>query len=648
MQWSRSWGQRTVLSLGLICLLVGALPSLAAVTDAASVLGNRNAAFWVQAADDRALPAPTPPNIILVLTDDQEVSSLSLLQEQGTTFSRFFVSMAACCPSRVSILRGQYAHNHAVLSNVGEQGGFQRFYRLGGEDSTVATWLQEAGYRTAMLGRYLTGYPNPLNPAYVPPGWDEWASLLYRPPSVSSIKYELSENGRIVGYGDDPYQNDVLTLKATDFVRRSAADNRPFFAYIAPFVPHRPTIPAPRHAEAFADARAPRPPSFDEADITDKPMGIRSRPRLTDDQIAQIDELYRQRLRTLLAVDEMVASLIDTLRETGTLENTYVIFTSDNGHFLGEHRLPEGKGTPYEEAIRVPFVVRGPGVAAGRVEDRLTLNIDLAPTLAELAGVDVPDFVDGRSLAPLLRGERPNGWRRSFLVEGQDLRFRGLRTDDLLYVEYRHGERELYDLRSDPYQLENLAAASDPAVLAKLSAQLASLASCAAATCRAVEEAAVESVNVQTDHPSSPEATLEPVSIRTDRISTPEAAVEPANARADRTFTPDADARVLEAEPMTNFGDARILTVVGGRAPDAESYLRFAVRDLPGPVQRATLRLFVPAATDAIDTGTTDGPALFIAPNDWTEAGITWADRPTRSSEPYGDKGSLPAGAWVE
>jgi arylsulfatase A-like enzyme len=554
MQWSRWCRQRAILSLGLISLLVGAPPSFVVPTNAAANPGHRDAAIRIQAEDDRESSAPNRPNIILIVTDDQEVSSLtsmpnvqSLLQAQGTTFSRFFVSMAACCPSRASILRGQYAHNHGVLSNVGEQGGFKQFYDSGREDSTIATWLQSADYRTALLGKYLNEYPEGAASSYVPPGWDEWSS------SRGYFDYQMVEDGEVRSYGKSPedYSTDVLSRKATDFVRRSAAENRPFFLYLAPFAPHAAEpeqggqtlsqpIPAPRHAEAFADARAPRPPSFDEADVTDKPYGIRNLPRLTPNQIAQIDELYRQRLRTLLAVDEMVASLIDALRETRTLEHTYVIFTSDNGHFLGEHRRPDGKGLPYEEAIRVPFVVRGPGVTAARVEDRLALNVDLAPTLAELAGVDVPDFVDGRSLAPLLLGEPPNSWRRSFLVEGQNLRFLGLRSEDLLYVEYRSGERELYDLRSDPYQLESLALVSDPAALAKLSAQLASIASCAAATCRAAEEVAVEFVDFRTA----------------------------------RTVIPDADATVLEVEPRKNFGKARPLTVVdGGPAETAEQLL---------------------------------------------------------------------------
>lgn len=442
------------------------------------------------------------PNFVVVVTDDQDVASLSampnvqrLLQAQGTTFSNAFVSMAACCPSRVSMLRGQYAHNHGVLSNVGENGGFQRFYHLRGEQSTVATWLQAAGYRTALLGKYLNQYPaQVVAPTYVPPGWSEWYSPVGGTHgALDFFDYTLNENGALVQYGNAPrdYSTDVLAAKASDVIRRAAADGQPFFVHLAPIAPHRPTTPAPRHRTAFADAQAPRTPSFNEQDMTDKPLAQRRRPSLTPDQIAEIDELYRQRLRSLLAVDDAVADLVATLRETGTLDQTYVVFTSDNGHFLGEHRFLEGKGTVYEEAIRVPLVVRGPGVAAERVEERLALNIDLAPTLAALAGTEAAAFVDGRSLVPLLHnagdidGER---WRRVMLIEGQDLRFRALRSAELTYAEQRTGELELYDLVTDPYQMENVAATANPNGLAMLSDRLRELADCAAETCRALEE----------------------------------------------------------------------------------------------------------------------------------------------------------------
>src|SRR5829696_5891255 len=358
-----------------------------------------------QEASPAASPAAPPrrPNLVLVVTDDLDAASVeamptvrALLHDQGVSFSNFFVSTPLCCPARVSLLRGQYAHNHGVLGNGGPNGGFATFHRLGGEDSTVATWLHDAGYRTALLGKYLNGYPEDTDPSYVPPGWDEWDALVAEAPAGGGyIDYALNENGRRVTYGHDAadYSTDVLAAKATDFIARTSGADQPFFLYLAPFAPHQPSIPAPRHAQAFAEAWAPRSAAFNEADVSDKPSWVRARPVLSDEQVAEIDAQYRDRLRTLLAVDEMVATLVETLEATGELENTYLFFTSDNGFLLGEHRLPIGKETPYQEAVRVPLLVRGPGVPAGTAVDSLALNVDLAPTLAELASVPVPPFV---------------------------------------------------------------------------------------------------------------------------------------------------------------------------------------------------------------------------------------------------------------
>ncbi len=495
----------------------------------AEVISNRTTVAAVESA--------VQPNIILILTDDLDARSLddhleqlpniAALQQAGTTFSNFVISTPLCCPSRASILRGQYAHNHGVLYNGGENGGFATFRRLGREESTVATWLQDAGYRTALLGKYLNGYPEGADPAYVPPGWDEWSSFIgNNKPGKDDpfyVDYQMNEDGKLVSYGSRPedYSTDVLSAKATDFVERTAEASQPFFLYLAPYAPHEPALPAARHAEAFADATAPRPPSFDEADIGDKPSYVRDLPEFDAGQVQQIDDFHRRRLRSMVAVDEMVGSLISTLDATGTLDNTYVFFASDNGFHLGEHRLAQGKVSPYEEAIRVPLIARGPGVSAGRVEDRLALNVDLAPTFTALAGTQAAGFVDGRSLVPLLRGEAPATWRHGVLIEtfgrknsrdrsanrraaaaratpgGSEGELRGsvlvpsytaLRTADLLYVEYEGGERELYDLGKDPYELENLASTADPTELMRLSASLARLRDCTADGCRAVED----------------------------------------------------------------------------------------------------------------------------------------------------------------
>ena len=465
--------------------------------------------------------ADARPNIVLIVTDDLDAALVAkmphirtLLRDRGTSFANFFVPIPACCPSRTSILRGQYPHNHGVLRNEPPKGGFQAFRNKGYEQSNVATWLHEAGYRTALVGKYLNEYDE-VAPRHVPPGWDRW----YAWAGLGKYyDYRLNENGKFVDYGhqEGDYETTVLTRHARDFVKQ--AGDKPFFLYIAPPAPHEPNTPPPRYEGKFDRIKAPRSPSFNEADVSDKPRWLRREPRLGPRLIDEIDALYRRRLRSLRAVDDMVKTLVDTLQSTGELENTYILFTSDNGYHLGEHRIPEEKGTPYEEAIRVPLLVRGPGVAAGRTETRLASNIDLAPTFAALAGpeVELPDFVDGRSLVPLLDGDQGMPWRQAVLVEfgaraadetgevgiasdgekgvpgaaPNPATFWKLRTTERAYVEYKRGERELYDLAADPYELENLAndrARADE--IASLHAWLQALRGCAGQGCRDAEDA---------------------------------------------------------------------------------------------------------------------------------------------------------------
>jgi len=443
--------------------------------------------------------------MILIVADDLDVGSIAfmpqlqaLLVDQGQTFANFFVTDPACCPSRASILLGQYPHNHQVLTNKPPRGGFQGFHGSGHESSTIATWLKGAGYRTALFGKYLNGYPAQER-AYVPPGWDEWGALT----SGQYFYYRINENGRIVRYSDGPedYETDVLARKATTFIRQTAG-RQPFFIYLAPSAPHeyrnnQMPIAAPRHERLFGKMAAPRTPSFDEADVSDKPRWVRWWPLLSPLDISKIDELYRHRLRSLQAVDEMLTRLVVALTETGELERTYIFFTSDNGYHLGQHRLPKGKMTPYDEDIRVPLIVRGPGVPPGRVVEHFALNIDLAPTLAELAGVLPPRFVDGRSLAVLLTGHVPatEDWRRAFLVESWEQPpidipdYQALRTREFLYVEYGTGERELYNLRTDPWEMESFHATADSALLTQLTSALGKLRRCAGVSCRAAERA---------------------------------------------------------------------------------------------------------------------------------------------------------------
>ena len=473
----------------------------------------------------RAAPVPERPNLLFILTDDLDARSIAfmpklkaLLIDRGTTFSNFFVTYALCCPSRASILRGQYPHNHQILTNTPPTGGFARFQALGHEQSTVAVWLRSAGYRTVLLGKYLNGYPDRDALTHVPPGWDEW----YSPAgdrAYGNYNYRLNENGRLVDYGNRPedYLTDVMARKTTDAIRRARQDGKPFFVYLATYVPHAPATPAPRHQGTFATATAPRSPSFNEADVSDKPEFVRSRNELAPRVMAQIDEDYRKRLQSLQAVDDLIASLVEVLQAQGELQRTYIVFTSDNGFHLGEHRLPAGKNTPYEEDIRVPMIVRGPGVPEGRTLPHMALNIDFAPTFAELAGVAAPGFVDGRSLVPLL-GSTPmtlDRWRQAFMVEhytrgqpagAQPVRplqrqrgadaipeYQAFRAREYVYVEYATGERELYDLVKDPFELQNQYTSADQTLIGQLRSYLATLRRCAGPSCRAAEDAPVPS-----------------------------------------------------------------------------------------------------------------------------------------------------------
>lgn len=468
------------------------------------------------------------PNVILILTDDQDLMLQSmdtmpnvkaLLANQGATFTNFFVPVSLCCPSRMGILRGQYPHNHKIWANEPPDGGFQKAYADNIEKDTVTTALEKGGYKTFFFGKYLNGYPATASQTYVPQGWDEWDSPVSGDP-YSEYNYTLNSDGVLVTHGSNPsdYLTDVMSAEAVNFIRRTAQqpDHPPFFMHLTPFAPHRPSTPAPRHANLFPGATAPRTPSFNEADVSDKPAYIQALPLLTDADIQNIDAEYRLRLQSLQAVDDMVGAVINELQAQGLLADTYVFFTSDNGYHMGQHRFPGGKYTPYETDIRVPLVVRGPGVPAAIQIDQLVGNVDLAPTIAELAGTSLTDNPDGRSLVPLLHGQSPSAWRQAFLLEQikgpvspqqpvlSDRQFEppdtadsvlgnvypghdGYRAATYKYVEYDTGEKELYFLGLDPDEMQNRAANANPLFLAAASTYLAALKRCAGGGCLTAE-----------------------------------------------------------------------------------------------------------------------------------------------------------------
>jgi N-acetylglucosamine-6-sulfatase len=464
---------------------------------------------WPVAAQEPAQPASAGgerPNIVFVLTDDESLQIhgsmqhvKSLIEDEGTVFENAFVTYPICCPSRASILRGQYPHNTGVVGNRPPFGGFDTFRALGKEDSTVATWLQDAGYLTAFYGKYMNGYTESDSP---PPGWDEWHAA--NNDGYLHYGYTLNENGRQVKYGSAPedYITDVLRDKAVAHIRRFSEEDRPFFLHISTFSPHSPYVPAPRHEDMFAGAELPRPASFNEADVSDKPEFLESLPALTDAEIDEITGTHRARLASLQAIDEMVERLVGVLEETGELDNTYIVYTSDHGFHLGQHRLKAGKDTAYEEDIRVPLAVRGPGVPRGARVQGMVLNNDLAPTFADIAGATPPDFVDGRSFLPLLQQDNPD-WRGSFLVRrvGVEADSRltaasamALRTPRWTFVTYSNGAQELYDLEADPGQLENLIDTADWALLGRLTQRIIQLKECEGEACRKAERPLVPDV----------------------------------------------------------------------------------------------------------------------------------------------------------
>jgi N-acetylglucosamine-6-sulfatase len=451
-------------------------------------------------------PADSPderPNVVVLMTDDQTVESIRVMSgvrrtlvERGTTFRRSFVSFALCCPSRATFLTGQYAHNHGVLGNRPPTGGYGRL----DTEETLAVWLRRAGYRTMHVGKFLNRYGIDRPPTEVPPGWDEWHA------SVDPFTYEyygtmLNENGTLRTYRS-AYSTDLYARRAVELVRRAADGERPFFLSVGFLAPHAggprqpddpaglaTPVPAPRHRDRFAAEPLPSGvrAAFDEADMSDKPAYLRARAPISAELAAGVEENYRQRLESLLAVDEAVVQFVEALRAVGELDDTIVIFTSDNGFFHGEHRMESEKMLAYDPSIRVPLIVRGPGVPAGAERHELVTNADLAPTILELAEASATKPQDGRSLLPLLADPHLE-WSRDLLIEGAEgftvVAFQALRSPRFLYVRYVNGERELYDLRRDPHQLQSLH--EDPAydgVRTRLARRLQALSVCAGRSC---------------------------------------------------------------------------------------------------------------------------------------------------------------------
>lgn len=460
--------------------------------------------------------AASRPNIVFILTDDLSWNLVNArfaphivaLQHQGETFSNYFVADSLCCPSRSTIFTGLFPHDTKVVTNLPPDGGFQKFQSEGLDKKTFAVALQRAGYSTSMLGKYLNGYGNPkMNAATapVPPGWSDWH--VSNNTGYREFNFLLNDNGTVNRYkGQQKYGVDVLNSDAQSFIKR--AGSNPFMMEVATFAPHSPFTPAPRNANDFPGLEEPRDPSFNTNNV-DAPAWLGQRAALGPTQVATIDAIYRKRAQAVEAVDKLVADTEATLAAEHLTKNTYIVFSSDNGFHLGQHRLARGKQTAFDTDIRVPLIVAGPGVPANRVVPQVAQNVDLYPTFVQLTGGTPDAAVEGHSLVSLLHpSSTAPDWRTVALVEHHggntdpaDPDFDGGGSDpttydairisaghlpgfsgpvDAVYVEYqdRQHETEYYDITKDPYERTNIAKDLTSAQRAELHKTLTALASC--------------------------------------------------------------------------------------------------------------------------------------------------------------------------
>ncbi|MDQ2621559.1 MAG: sulfatase [Actinomycetota bacterium] len=506
------------------------------------------------------------PNIVMIQVDDairddiQHMPHVSrILSEQGSRFTNYTVPYPLCGPARASLLTGQLAHNNRMESNfLLSDGGHFQFRSLPGElnqANSLGPWLQQAGYRTALVGKYLNEY-GAADAKEVPPGWDRWVGLLDN-STYDYFNYAFNVDGRIRYRGDrsyadkhvelarrgleepaesflqmmhdfrevyDPwdyfgtqvYRNYSMNVSggyAARFVRRQAPRRKPFFLYYAPPGPHaedtnhiqglRQGAPGPdprppaRYRDSYDSVDLPRPPSFNEEDVSDKAANIRNLPLLTDEEIGTITDNYRGRLGALRGVDNQVKKITRALKKKGVFKDTYIIFASDNGYLQGEHRLAGSKFLPYENSVRVPLMMRGPGIKEGKAKTGTAMDVDLTATILDIAGKKPGRVMDGISLLPSAKGKKTLPARDVPLealrplfeyftpMTAFDVPYYGVRTSRYKYINWSFGGKELYDLKADPDELENLARhPSQAGLVSELEAKASKLRSCAGSNCR--------------------------------------------------------------------------------------------------------------------------------------------------------------------
>ncbi len=545
--------------------------------------------------------AQTRPNIIVLLTDDQESASMRVMKtvakemkRKGVTMKRYYDNFPLCCPSRTTLLTGQYAHNHGVLSNQEPDGGYGVFNELHG-NSNLAIWLQDSGYTTGYIGKFLNEYAEPDEygtlPTDVPKGWDDWRVLA--PSNAQYFDYTLNQNGKLRDFGSskDDYSTDVFTNKAKRFIRRNSPGDDPFFLELGYAAPHgggggspgrscnRGAVPAPRHLGTLKKKKkGALPPSFNEADVSDKPSPVAELGLLTEGQISDTLRKRRCAWESLLAVDESVGTLLDEVKRDGERRNTYVFFLSDNGYMRGEHRIRNNKRFLYEPSARIPFIARGPGIARGESSDDVVVSADVVPTILELTGVQPRLVQDGTSLMPTLASPATEHGREILLEAYAGDQITGVRNSRYVYTEWDTGraqpEKELYDTYADPHQLTNLAGNSGYAgLVANLGDRLDQLIDCAGADCHAQPSGQVSFATAGTGNGG---CTLGPVGARftspqSAEISTVEFRIDGRSVVVDNSSPYDAalpDSLLLDALPkaaqvlaLANFDDGRRLAV---------------------------------------------------------------------------------------
>ncbi len=573
-------------------------PALARLTAAIAVLALLLGLAIATSDEARAARAKASelqkPSFVVIQTDDETLeelydgvrmlngneefampNTLQMLGEKGITFNRYYTPYSLCAPSRVTLLTGRYAHNNHVQGNVPPNGGWTGFQSRQAYSHNIATWLQGAGYRTIHIGKILNGYGDaPYSPGTeVPPGWSSWHTILNSDTDHYAYGYLLNNNGVVEGpygnsgswetreYGeiDDagcPYaplngkpcyfETDKFNQLAVEELAATSPE-QPFYMQVDYTSPHgdyrRPAGPQPATRDIGRFAGAPLPDSraegFNEGNVNDKPRFIREAPYLSATEIHTYRVYYQNCLAALVSVDEGVKQIIDELGGLGRLQNTYILFTSDNGFFFGQHRLVGGKFLAYEPSTHLPLIIRGPGIKPDTASGQLVNTTDIAPTILELAGVTPDKSIDGTSLVPFmkepnLRTRRPllfesfvetndveqdgeavtgepsaaertaaGGARGKLGVKGANppnaaahasvvappKNYYGIRLGPYKYIEWPDGEKELYDINTDPYELNNIVRDGDYAPIRNfLHNELVRLEECSGRTCQEVSE----------------------------------------------------------------------------------------------------------------------------------------------------------------